>query len=163
MIAEVFCLFGMHQTQHQVTIAVGDVHEDVERAAGVARASYDAGLKGLRANRKFDEVGEEMLEPVLAAGGWMRGPQIHGLNPLVPIARIPMNFGQLDHIERYPDLPGSVPAVDSDMIPEPGMTFAFEPSCGFGNRAVTIGGTVIVGDDGPAELNPYTAQLLRAG
>jgi Xaa-Pro aminopeptidase len=49
------------------------------------------------------------------------------------------------------------------MVLEPGMTFAFEPGCGFGSRIVTIGGTVIVGDDGPIELNPYTAQLLCAG
>ncbi|HTQ22815.1 hypothetical protein [Mycobacterium sp.] len=42
------------------------------------------------------------------------------------------------------------------------MTFAFEPSCGFGRHLVTVGGTVIVGEDGPEELNPYTSRILRA-
>ena len=50
-----------------------------------------------------------------------------------------------------------------DMVLEPGMSFAFEPSCGFANHLVTLGGTVIVGHDQPVELNPYTAQLLRGG
>jgi Xaa-Pro aminopeptidase len=46
--AEVFCNFGARHTQHQVLIAVGDVHEDYEHAAKVARSVYDAGLKALR-------------------------------------------------------------------------------------------------------------------
>ncbi|MCO5972428.1 hypothetical protein [Actinoallomurus soli] len=47
------------------------------------------------------------------------------------------------------------------MILEPGMSFAFEPSCGIGDHMVTIGGTVLVGEDEPVELNPLTAELLR--
>jgi len=34
---------------------------------------------------------------------------------------------------------------------------------GFGSHLITLGGTVIVGNDEAIELNPYTAQLLRAG
>jgi hypothetical protein len=48
----------------------------------------------------------------------------------------------------------------------PGVTFrhvgSFEPSAVVGGRAANIGGTVIIGEDGPIELNPLTAQLLRA-
>ena len=158
---EVFCAFGMRATQHQVTIAVGDVHEDYDRAAKVARNCYDAGLETLRAGRTFGDVAEAMLEPVETAGGWVRGPQIHGLNPFGAFCRYPANFSFLDGAERYPKVVGMSTTL-ADMQLEPGMTFAFEPSCVFGRRPVTVGGTVIVGDDGPIELNPYTAQLLRA-
>jgi hypothetical protein len=33
-----------------------------------------------------------------------------------------------------------------------GMTFSFEPSCMSGKRLVNLGGTVVVGKDGPIEL-----------
>ena len=158
---EVFCNFGMRASQHQATIAIGDVHEDFERAALVARAAYDAGLKALHAKRKFGDVAEEMLKPVEVAGGWVRGPQIHGLNPFGSFCRYPANFRRLDGAEHYPKVTGMSTTL-GEMELEPGMTFAFEPSCVFGRRPVTLGGTVIVGDDEPIELNPYTAQLLRA-
>jgi hypothetical protein len=48
-----------------------------------------------------------------------------------------------------------------DMVLEPGMTFAFEPSCGFERKMITLGCSAVVGEDGPIELNPYTAQLRR--
>lgn len=63
--------------------------------------------------------------------------------------------------QRYPVVIGMDTGL-GDMELDPGMTFAFEPSCVFGRRRVTLGGTVVVGEDGPIELNPYTAQLLRA-
>jgi hypothetical protein len=43
-----------------------------------------------------------------------------------------------------------------------GMTFAFEPNCVFARRTANLGGTVVVGDDAPIELNPFTARLLHA-
>lgn len=156
--SEVFCNFDMRATQHHVTIAVGDVHKDFERAALVARASYDAGLAAMQAKRTFGEVAVAMVEPVRAAGGWMRGPQIHSLNPFGALCGVPpdSDLSGLDGAERYPHQRG-YPTQLGEMVLEPGMTFAFEPSCAFGRHAVTIGGTVIVGDDDPIELNPYTA------
>jgi Xaa-Pro aminopeptidase len=146
--AEVFCTFGMRSTQHQVTIAIGDVHEDWERGASVARESYDVGLKALRSKRTFGEVVEEMRKPVEEAGGLAAGtrlgqPLIHSLNP----------FGLRG---------GGLPTKNGDMELRPGMTFAVEPYCVFGPRKIVIGGTAIVGDEGAIELNPYTAQLLRS-
>ena len=160
--AEVFCRVGMLQTQHQVMIAIGEVHEDYERAADVARACYDAGLRMLRPGTPFGDVAEAMLKPLEDAGGWVRGPQVHGLNPYGALCRFPGDLSQIPGAEAYPHVAGR-PTELAEMELQPGMTFAFEPSCGFGPRLVTMGGTVIVGDDGPIELNPYTAQLLRAG
>lgn len=160
--AEAFSSFGMRQTQHQVAIAVGEVHEELERAATVARASYDAGLQALRPGATFGEVSEAMLLPLEASGGWTRGPQIHGLNPYGALCRIPAGRAQVDGAENYPSVP-ALPTGLADLVLEPGMSFAFEPSCGFGNHLVTLGGTVIVGGDEAIELNAYTARLLRAG
>ena len=37
-----------------------------------------------------------------------------------------------------------------------------EPNYVMGQHLAYLGGTVIVGDPDPIELNPYTAQILRA-
>jgi Xaa-Pro aminopeptidase len=141
--AEVFCSFGMRATQHQVTIAIGEVHEDFERAAAVARDAYLAGLRALRPGRKFSEVVDEMRKPLEAAGFSPRLPLIHTLNPIDAIG-------------------GGMLLTGAELELEPGMTFALEPHCTFGRRRATVGGTAIVGDGEPIELSPYTAQLLRA-
>lgn len=159
---EVFCGFGMRQTQHQVAIAIGEVHEDFERAAVIARKCYEVGLDKLRAGRRFHEVTEAMLAPVEAASGYVRGPQIHGLNPFGSFCRDFGGLAQVDGADRYPKAEANSTEL-GEMLLEPGMTFAFEPSCGFGRHLVTVGGTVIVGDDQAIELNAYTAQVLRAG
>ena len=62
--SEVFCNFGGRHTQHQVTITIGEVHEEYQRAGDVVRASYDAGLQALRPGRTFGEVVEAMHEPI---------------------------------------------------------------------------------------------------
>lgn len=158
--AEVFSCFGQRHTQHQVAIAIGDVHPDIERAAAIARTCYEAGLATLTTNASFGEVAEAMLAPVEAAGGWVRGPQIHSLNPFGAMARYSSGY-QLEGIEDYPAVTSS-PTRYADMELEPGMSFAFEPSCGFGRHIVTVGGTVVVGEADPIELSPHTAHLLRA-
>lgn len=134
------------------------MHEDVERAAGIARACYEAGLRALRLNVRFADVGKEMFRPVEEAGGWVRGPQIHSLNPIAAICATPSNMTQLTGDDRYPHVE-DIGMIPGDMELEPGMTFAFEPSCGFGHHLVCVGGTVIVGENEAIKLNPYIAQL----
>jgi Xaa-Pro aminopeptidase len=158
--AEVFSCFGQRHTQHQVAIAIGDVHPDIKRAAAVARACYEAGLAKLTTQATFGEVAEAMTAPVEAAGGWVRGPQIHSLNPFGAIARYVAGY-QVEGMQDYPNV-APAPTRYADLQLQPGMSFAFEPSCGFGRHIVTLGGTVIVGQAEPIELNPCTAQLLRA-
>jgi Xaa-Pro aminopeptidase len=160
--AEVFSHFGGRHTQHQATITIGDPHEDLQRAAEVARAAYDAGLRALRPGRTFGDVVDAMREPLVAAGGWEFGPSIHSLNPLVAVNGFPAEASRrMAGADAYPP-EGDHPTVFGDLELEPGMTFAFEPNYAFGRRLAYIGGTVIVGDDEPIELNPYTAQILRA-
>ncbi len=55
-----------------------------------------------------------------------------------------------------------VPAIGTELPLVPGMAFSVAPNAVVGNHAVSLGGTFIVGDAGPVELNPFTAQLLHA-
>lgn len=160
--AEVFCNFGGRHTQHQVTITLGEPHEDLQRAADVARAAYDAGLHALRPGRAFGDVVEAIREPLNAADGWEFGPSIHALNPLIAASGFPTTGRRrLSGAAGYPVEPDH-PTMSGDLELKPGMTFALEPNYVFGRHLAYLGGTVIVGDDGSIELNPYTAQLLRA-
>jgi Xaa-Pro aminopeptidase len=158
---EVFSRFGMRDTQHQVIIAVGDVHPDFERAAAVARASYDAGLAALRPGRTFGEVADAMLGATDGGGGWVMGPQAHGINPFGPLCGFPGTISKLDGAEEYPPM-ADYDTLQRELVLEPGMGFAFEPNYSFGRIKATIGGTVIVGEDDPIDLNPYTSQILKA-
>lgn len=158
--SEIFSNFGGRSTQLQVTIAIGEVHEDVNRAAKIARACYEAGLKALRPKVRFGDVAEAMRKPLEEAGGWSKGPQIHSLNPILAICKCELDLNHVGASQQYP-LIWQLPTLAPDLILEPGMSFAFEPCCLFGSHGATIGGTVVVGEDEPIELNPYPARMLR--
>ncbi|MFJ8748392.1 M24 family metallopeptidase [Streptomyces sp. NPDC102441] len=160
--AEVFCNFGGRHTQHQATITVGEPHEDLLRAAVVARAAYDAGLEALRPGRTFGDVVDAMRRPLDAADGWEFGPAVHALNPAITLSGFPADAGRrIPGAGAYPP-EADHPTINGDLELRPGMTFAFEPNYAFGQHLAYIGGTVVVGEDEAVELNPYTAQILRA-
>jgi Xaa-Pro dipeptidase len=48
-----------------------------------------------------------------------------------------------------------------DIVLQPGMSFAFETNCHLENRRVNIGGTVIVTENGPEELNVLANHMQR--
>lgn len=139
------------------------MHEDTERAAKAARAAYEAGLQVIKPGVRFGEVCKAMLKPVEEAGGWVRGPQIHSLNPLYVLCDIPgERFNSVPGMERYTKIRiQDTPSPFANLQLEVGMSFALEPSCGFGRHLVTLGGTVIVSENGVMELNPFTAELKR--
>jgi Xaa-Pro aminopeptidase len=160
--AEVFCNFGGRHTQHQATITIGEPHENLLRAADVARAAYDAALRALRPGRTFGDVVDALRKPLDAADGWEFGPSIHALNPAIALGGFPADAGRwIAGAEAYPP-EADHPTINGGMELEPGMTFALEPNYAFGRHLAYLGGTVIVGEDEPIELNPYTAQILRA-
>jgi Xaa-Pro aminopeptidase len=159
--AEVFSQFGGREAQNQVTIAVGDVHDDFHRAGAVARASYDAGLEALRPGRKWGDVVQAAHEPLDAADGAMFLIALHSLNPGLAAGSGRDDISTLPGADSYPPVVGH-PALMTDMELAPGMTFILEPQYAFGRHLVHVGGTVIVGEDEPLELNPYTAQILHA-
>jgi Xaa-Pro aminopeptidase len=55
-----------------------------------------------------------------------------------------------------------IPTVLGELILAPGMVLAFEPNCAFGRHVANLGGTVIVTEHEPLELNPLTADVLDA-
>jgi len=162
VLAEIFALYGMYETQHQAAVAVGDIHPNLEHAARVARECYEKGVGVLKAGITFGEVVDTMEQPLLESGGWHVHPLIHSINPYGPIG-----FGTAPGIEvllqadQYGYV-GRLPNPGRDLILEAGMCFAFEPNCAFGNHLANIGGTVIVGEDKGIELNINSTYLMRA-
>ncbi len=161
ILAEVFVQFGMKETQHQVAIALGDVHRDFERAARLARQSYEAGLELLRPGARFGDVAEAMRRPIVEAKGSFVHPVLHGLNPFGSVSGVHLALDGQPGAQGYQFL-AEIPDILPDLEIETGMTFAFEPNCALGRRAVNLGGTVVLGNRGAEELNPFTAQLLHA-
>ncbi len=160
VLAEVFSSFGMLETQHQPTIAVGKVHSDFEKAADAARKSYKAGVKVLKDGVTFGEVVEAMKIPMREVeNAWHVHPLIHSMNP----------FGLIGTGEKMANLPEFqnygkillIPGVGLETVLKKGMVFAFEPNCAIGKRVVNLGGTVIVGEDCGIELNKLTTEMLR--
>jgi Xaa-Pro aminopeptidase len=162
ILAELFCSYGMRETQTQVAIAVGDVHPDTVRAAGAARSAYTAGLAALRAGNTFGDVCAAVRSPLSAAGGTVLHPLVHGLNPYTTVTGFGADLRRLPEASDYGQL-AEVGTVGHELRLVPGMTFSVEPNCLIGRHQVQLGGTVIVGADGPVELTPATAQLLRTG
>ena len=160
VLAEISCSHGMREAQVQVAIAVGNVHRDVERAAEVALASYTAGLAVLRPGRSFGEVCSAMREPIDAAGGWIVHPLIHGMNPYATVSAFGSGLRSLPEAAAY-GLVAEVATTGHDLRLTPGMTFSLEPNCAFGRRQARLGGTVVIGTDGPVELTSATACLHR--
>lgn len=67
----------MFETCHQVALGIGDIHPDIERAVGVARDCYGAGLEAARPGNTFGDLVGAMCAPLdhwtrLAGGGCTR-------------------------------------------------------------------------------------------
>lgn len=161
VMAEVFCRFGMKETQHQVAIAVGEPHADIETAAEIARASYEAGLAAARPGNTFGDLAEAMMAPLTEADAWNLHPLVHTLNPLGPVCGFGSGLKRVPEAREYGRL-FELPTMGGELPLAPGMTLSFEPNAVVGGRVVNLGGTVVIGEDDPVELNPFTAQLLRA-
>jgi Xaa-Pro aminopeptidase len=159
VMAELFPTYGMMESQQQLSIAVGDVHPDVLRAADVSRASYQAGLSALRPGCTFGDLNNAMEKPVRAAGGWVLTPLVHTLNPhlLVGGCGLPPD---LPDAAAYQTL-GGFTTRGADVELQSGLTFAFQGNCMFGRRRVNIGGTVVLTEHGVHELNTLPNTLHR--
>jgi hypothetical protein len=134
LLAEVTTRFGMRETRHQAAIAVGSPHPDIETAAVVASASYQAGLSAARVGNTFGDLAEAMAMPLKHAGA-------RHIRPLAEMLSAP-------------GLAGELPLA-------PGMCCALAPGAVIAGHAVSLGGTVVISDDNPVELSPLTTRMLR--
>lgn len=159
VLAELFCSFGLLETQHQPTIAVGSVHPDVEKAAAIAQESYLAGLEKLRPGAIFGEVVDAMAEPARGAGGWHVHPLIHTISPygLIGAGHVTADLPEIADYGKV--LP--IPTIGRETVLQAGTVFAFEPNCAIGRHLVNVGGTVVVGPDRAIELNANTTRMMR--
>ncbi|MEU3216455.1 M24 family peptidase [Streptomyces sp. NPDC006971] len=161
VLAEVFAYAGMKETQHQVAIAVGDVHPDALRAEQIARDAYEAGLAALRPGNDFGDLVRAMSAPLEEAGAWNVHPLVHLINPYGPVCGWGAGLRAQEYAQDY-GLLAEIPTVGTEMPLLPGMSFSFEPNCVVGRHTVNLGGTVVVGESSPVELSPATARLLPA-
>lgn len=151
VLSEIMLLVGGVEAQAQMCIGVGRVAESFLRAAKVARESYEAGLRVLRAGVTFGEVAEAMQEPLRRAGAWHLTPHIHSVTPLTLVS--PVTEGLDESVKAMFRRVDQLPGTGLDVVLEPGMTLAFEPNAAFGRQQVNIGGNVLVTEDGFEELN----------
>ncbi|NJP91436.1 M24 family metallopeptidase [Nonomuraea sp. FMUSA5-5] len=175
VLAELSVRYGLREARQRLTIAVGDVHPGTESPAKTARASYEAGLATLRPGRLFGEVVTAMREaggrdphslaggrhPHSLADGRHPHPLVHSLNPSGVTGGSGARLGDLPRSARY-GLLAEQPTIGSDLPLAPGMTFALTPTCASGGHLAGLGGTVVVGDDAPIELNTITTHLMRS-
>jgi Xaa-Pro aminopeptidase len=155
---ELFPVYGGYETQQQLTVAVGEVHPDTQRASEVARASYESGLSLVKPGTTLGEVVEAMNQPQLDAGGWNLTPNIHTL-PLQAAGSHGFAPSVVE-MDAYIGVSRN-PSLRPELRLAPGMVFAFEPNCVIGRRRVNLGGTVVLTDNGCRELNELPNQLRR--
>jgi Xaa-Pro aminopeptidase len=160
LLAEVTSWFGMKESRCQAAIAIADPHPDIETAAVIARASYQAGLRAARVGNTFGELAEAMLMPLKQAGAWNTHPLVRMLSAPGPAGGFGGGLGQLSQARRYGRL-SPTPGFGGELPLAPGMCCALGPSAVVAGRAVSLGGTVVIGEDDPVELTPFTARLLR--
>jgi len=54
------------------------------------------------------------------------------------------------------------PVIGGDVVLEAGMTFALEPNCHLEDRRINIGGSVLLTEKGPVELNTIANNVVQA-
>lgn len=162
VLSEIFPTWGGIESQAQICIGVGELHDDFHRAAAVAREAYDAGVAALQPGRTFGEVASDMTSPVVNAGAWHLTPQIHSLTPLTLIG--PVLQGDLDaeYAARMPERPARIQSsalLNNDTVIREGMTFQLETNAVYGQHRVNIGGNAIVTSTGCEALNELPTRM----
>ena len=156
--AELFPRYGGMETQQQMAVALKPVHPVNQECAGVARCSYEAGLKALRPGKRFAEVAEAMEAVVAEAGCWWLSPQIHSLSPYGWMGSMVVGIEQLPEIGKYKGVK-TIPLKGGDLVLKPGMLFELEPNACRGRHRVNIGGAVLVTEEGCEELNALPTEM----
>ena len=153
VMAELFPAYGGLETQQQVSVALEPVPEILRELGGAAEECYRAGLAALRPGNTFNGLWGAMLEPLRARDLWSLTPMIHSVAPLGWVGGMGFNLERMP--EQLQHWRGCFPLAmgDRDFTLLEGMSFAFEPNACAGQRRVNVGGTVVVGRDGPIELN----------
>ena len=143
-----------------MSVALKPVHSVNLECAEVSRRSYEVGLKSLAPGKKLKEVAEAMDVPLREAGCWHLTSLIHTLSPLVTAVPSAERSEQLPGIQNYKSLQiPADPLPGEDLIIKSGMVLELEPAACRGTHRISIGGTVIVTEDGVEELNKVPTEM----
>jgi len=143
---------GGAYVQVTLCIAVGEVSQETENLAAIARESYDIGMEELRPGKTFREVLEPMEKVIADAGYWHGFPLLHSVRPVSLVGAV--GFG--------PPPAGYSEILGGDIEIKSGMGISFEPGARIGRQAqVKIGGMSFVRDDGVQMMNTLGTQLQR--
>jgi Xaa-Pro aminopeptidase len=151
---------GAH-VQGQQAIAVGEVGEDVRKAAELARESYEICLRELKPGVRFGDVCEAMQAPHKREGAWQLTPLIHSVSPGYMVdqpSRGIENMGGLKENFKGPFYEREM--TGGDVVIQAGMVFQAEPNAVVGSRNyVDVGGNIIVTENGCEPLNIMPTEM----
>ncbi len=155
--AEIFAFYGGIESQQQIDVSVGEPSPLLRDLEAVCIDSYQAGLAALKPGMLFSELARIMEEPLHRSRTWNTGPMVQTVSPIYNSAtRLhPDVDGALAHL---PKLPSGV-GIDGDFVIQEGHAFAFEPNALRDGQRVCIGGTILLGENGPEELNSIPNRL----
>ncbi|MFH8250619.1 M24 family metallopeptidase [Microbacterium sp. B2969] len=156
--AEIFAFYGGIESQQQIDVCVGEASPLLRELETVCRDSYEAGLAALRPGMRFSELAAIMEAPLASSRTWNTGPMVQTVPPIYNSATR-LNPQVDPALAGLPRLPLGVP-LDGDFVIEPGHAFAFEPNALRDGQRVCIGGTVLLTEDGPEELNTIPNRLV---
>lgn len=156
--SEIFVTYGGIQAQQQMSIALGPVDPVCRELASVARSSYEAALSVLHPGRTFREVSDAMIAPLEAANCWQMTPLIHSLSPNYLVGHLRIGADQMPGYKAGLGIKPLQP-FGGETILEPGMVFELEPNACRGSWRINIGGTVIVTENGPEQLNQLPTRM----
>lgn len=161
--AEIFSRFASMEAQAQMCIALGPVSQENKKAATIAKRSYQAGIKALRAGSRLRDVVEAMEEPLKQAGAYHVTPLIHSMAPLaIGASGTGVGMEKMPGFRKY-KWKGASPIRGADMIIEPNTVWELEPNPYIGKHRVNIGGTVIATANGAEALNDITTKMHIVG
>ncbi len=162
MQAELMPMCGNQEVQVQMTVAIDPLNEINRKLEKVARQSYDAGIKAIRAGITFADLVAAMAEPLKVAGCWCYTPLVHSVGPHFLLGRPQINMDKVDMGVRFV---GPAQGRVRTAVLKPGMVLAFEPNAcisdGSTHHRVNIGGTVIVTERGCEQLNRIPTRVTH--
>jgi Xaa-Pro aminopeptidase len=157
--AEIMPTYGNQEVQVQMSVALDPIDATNQRCEAVAAESYATGLRTVRPGLGFAELVEAMAEPLRVAGCWAYTPLVHSVSPHFLLGRTQVNMDKVGDLGvRYVGQAGDVRPVRNVPL-QAGMVLAFEPNACLGDHRVNIGGTVILTEHGPQELNTIPTRL----
>lgn len=160
--AEIFPSYGGMETQMQMSVALEPVPAIIRELSGLARTSYEIGLRHARVGNQFQDLAKEMEAPISAhAENWTVTPMVHSVSPIAVASRIGINIERSPFFPRMPEA-GTIAGLN-DIVLTRNMVLAFEPNVCRGPHRVNIGGTVLVTDQGGDELNQLPTRMQIKG